>query len=321
MEIYKSKAMNTDILTAGLSAADAQEVFQWLTTVEEKFSRFLPGSELCLVNRNADKETKVSQLFAQLFYESLYYFNETGGIFTPFLRNELEQSGYRESFEKINRDNVEPHNQPFPSTDTKHPIVFDLDHRTVKINPANLLDFGGIAKGWSVQQIAESLIKRGRAKGLIDAGGDLMSWQSSGEPWLIGVSHPFSDNENIAKLWLNDWTCAATSSIIKRSWKLNGHNMHHIIDPRTGLPVQSDCLQVTVIGRTLLPCEIYAKCFIIIGCKNGPDWLTSHRPDLAYIFVNRQGRVFASANLDQFCHKAELVEQITIPLDERGVSL
>ncbi|MBP3039158.1 FAD:protein FMN transferase [Bacillaceae bacterium Marseille-Q3522] len=321
MEIFKSRAMNTDVLTSGLSAADAEEVFQWFKFMEEKFSRFLPASELSFVNRMAGQETKISELFARLFYESLKYVDETGGIFTPFLGQVLEKSGYRQSFEKINQVNAEAYDQPVSPSPANFPILFDLNHRIVKINTANLLDFGGIAKGWSVQEIAESLIKRGRKKGLIDAGGDLVSWQTTGEPWLIGVAHPFSDKNHIAKLWLKDRTCAATSSIVKRSWKQNGQIMHHIIDPRTGRPAQSDCLQVTVIGKTLLPCEIYAKCFIIISCKNGSDWLASHRPDLAFIFINKQGRVAASANLNQFCNKAVLIEQITLPADERSISL
>ncbi|AJY77615.1 hypothetical protein VN24_09015 [Paenibacillus beijingensis] len=310
------RTMNTDILVSGLSAQDAQEAFQWFRLVEGTFSRFLPASELSLLNGRAGEETGVSERFAHLLYISLQYLDETGGIFTPFLGQALARSGYRQSFEKIDRETAqtEPDDHDAYSVSREEPIRFDLDRRTVTINAGSLLDFGGIAKGWSAQQMAATLIERGRKEGLIDAGGDIISWNSGsgGKPWLIGLAHPYSDEQAIARLQLKGQTGIATSSVVKRSWKLNGRNKHHIIDPRTGLPAASDLIQATVIGRTLVPCEIYAKCLLILGSELGPVWLRSRRPELAYIVVDHQGRLSASSNLDQYCDIAELSERIAL---------
>ncbi|WP_223066418.1 FAD:protein FMN transferase [Paenibacillus caui] len=314
MATFQIRAMNTSILTAGLSAEDAAQVFQWFRFIEAKFSRFLPASELSLVNGKAGEATKVSELFAHLVYESLHYFEETGGIFTPFLGKTLSGSGYGQSFEKVERENARTDDPVDNPTGFVEPIRFNLDLRTVNINDECLFDFGGIAKGWSAEQMAASLMKKGRKEGLIDAGGDIMSWKSgsSGEPWLIGIAHPYSDDKTIARLQLKEQAGVATSSVIKRSWKLDGRKMHHIIDPRTGLPAESDLVQATVIGRTLVPCEIYAKCLLILGSEQGPSWLRLRQPELAYILVDQQGRLSASLNIDQYLDEADLSKQITL---------
>jgi thiamine biosynthesis lipoprotein len=108
-----------------------------------------------------------------------------------------------------------------------------------------------------------------------------MAWPSDDQkkPWLVGLAHPYSDRDTIAKLWLSGQAGVATSSIAKRSWKLHRRPMHHIMDPRTLLPAESDCIQATVIGKELVPAEVYAKCLLILGSREGPQWLAQRRPD------------------------------------------
>ncbi|WP_181444587.1 FAD:protein FMN transferase [Bacillus sp. 03113] len=303
MKRFYSKAMNTDILTVGLSPVQAAEVFQWFELIEKQFSRFLPSSELSRVNGNAGKETLVSERFIQIFYQALLYYEQTEGIFTPFLGAHMNRLGYDKTFENIHDSIIQrEHPKTFSHHDEK--IFVNIKERMVKTNSKNLLDFGGIAKGWSVQQIALKMINKLPA-GLIDAGGDIFAWnnEDTKKPWIIGIAHPYSDTQSIAKLTLKSQAGVATSTISKRYWKHQQMLFHHIIDPRTALPAQSDCIQATVIGNELLPAEVYAKCLLILGSQKGPAWLKNRQPDLAYILVDKKGRQIASSNLNRYCHE------------------
>lgn len=299
---FHSRQMNTDISISGLHAPDARNVFEWMSSVENQFSRFLTDSELSHVNWNVENVTHVSQQFAELLYEALRFYQETGGIFNPFLGNLMNDIGYDRSFEQINRQNA--HREPLPLMDDQTALTFDLEQRSITLPTGSALDFGGIAKGWAVQKSAMNLIGQGRPYGLINAGGDLMCWNtaSSNKPWTIGVSHPYSDNQTIGHLIFQggQWGIA-TSSKIKRSWSDGQMILHHLLDPRTGSPSDSDIIQATVIGSALLPCEIYAKCLLIMGSRNGPEWLRAKRPELDYLFIKTDGQVILSSNLKDRC--------------------
>ncbi|MGW4796741.1 FAD:protein FMN transferase, partial [Nonomuraea sp. NPDC004297] len=75
------------------------------------------------------------------------------------------------------------------------------------------------------------------------------------------------------------------------------HEFRGIIDPRTGAPAASDCLQATVVGTDLAAAEVQAKCLLLLGTEEGPRWLAGQDPDAGWITVDRDGRVRSSVTL------------------------
>ena len=65
----------------------------------------------------------------------------------------------------------------------------------------------------------------------------------------------------------------ATSTIARRRWSYDGQLKHHLIDPRTGQPAQTDAVSVTVIADRTVMAEIYAKVALILGVEQGLDYL------------------------------------------------
>jgi thiamine biosynthesis lipoprotein len=149
--------MNTDLFTVGLAPAAAAEIFQWLELMEKQFSRFLPDSELSRVNQNAGIETSVSERFIRLLVEALQYHEQTEGIFSPFLGLAMNRAGYRQTFESLHTESISIDDTEAPNQDAGEPMLVDIQRRMVRINPHFLLDFGGFAKGWCVQQIGEKI--------------------------------------------------------------------------------------------------------------------------------------------------------------------
>jgi thiamine biosynthesis lipoprotein len=91
----------------------------------------------------------------------------------------------------------------------------------------------------------------------------------------------------------------ATSGKDYRRWLRDGKWQHHLIDPRTGLPAQTDVMSATVIAPTTVEAEIAAKVIAISGSEEGLAWL-EEQPDYAAVIVREDGRAVYSAQLKRY---------------------
>lgn len=316
------EAMNTTFLLAGLSPENNRKVQEMVYYAENTFSRFNPASEISHINQLRQQWVKISPVTFTLLKDAVCAYQETHGIFNPFLGERMEELGYDESFERLTPIvNAPCHNQLGPTTspvansENHLPTYLEFDQNTsmVRLAPTVALDLGGIAKGWITKHASTELQLLGVKQGLIDAGGDIVLWGQ--EPrqtlWGVGVANPFGADNDIASLWLEKLTSLATSSIRKRQWQTPDREMvHHILDPHTQEPANSDLCQVTVLSLDLVLAEEYAKCLLILGSKNGFPWIRKQRPELAYIAVTKDGTILTSNNLDNYCSEKEVLSHV-----------
>ncbi|MDT0306434.1 FAD:protein FMN transferase [Streptomyces sp. DSM 44917] len=291
----RERLMGTEVLAVA-PPAEAARVFAQLREAERIFSRFRPGSDLSRANAAAGGEpVRVSPLLLAVLGEAIGYQRRTGGLFSPFLGADLQRLGYAADFAALDPGGVPEPAPPGPGPDPAAPVRIDHDRGTLGLPAGLALDLGGFVKGWSVQRAAEDL----RApRALIDAGGDLVALRGpEGPPWRVGVAHPLRERP-VGVLELPPVAAVATSSVARRAWRTaNGRPLHHIVDPRTGEPADSDCLQATVLLDDLAAAEVYATCLTILGTENGPAWLARRDPAAAWITVDRAGGVRHSPGL------------------------
>jgi thiamine biosynthesis lipoprotein len=115
-------------------------------------------------------------------------------------------------------------------------------------NPAVRIDLGGYAKGYALDVAANYLRSRGVKNALINIGGNIIALgQHDNRPWKVGIQHPRQAGA-IATLELHDGEAIGTSGDYQRYFELNGVRYCHLIDPRTGWPVQ-DTQAVTIIAH------------------------------------------------------------------------
>ncbi len=112
-------------------------------------------------------------------------------------------------------------------------------HGVTKLTEGVKLDFGGIAKGYAVDRALLTIQGAGLVGGLVEIGGDLRCFGSTEarRPWLIGVRHPFQKSQVCAYLRLGE-AAVATSGDYERFYEIGDRRYSHIVDPRSGLPVQ-----------------------------------------------------------------------------------
>lgn len=126
-------------------------------------------------------------------------------------------------------------------------VVVD-GHYFSSANPAVRLDLGGYAKGYALDMAAAYLKTQGVKNALVNIGGNIIALGRHGDrPWRVGIQHPRQGGA-LATLDLNDGEAIGTSGDYQRFFELDGKRYCHLIDPRTGWPVQHT-QAVTVVAR------------------------------------------------------------------------
>ena len=282
---------HTDEQAAQTALAWAEQFF---AQVEAQLSRFLPTSELSQLNRAAGRPFYASALLFKLTRSALAWRNKTDGIFDPTILNALTAQGYDRSFEQING---QTRHSVTPAEYRPGRIKLSRSRRNITLEQGAGLDLGGIAKGWTVQQAARQLGQHGPA--LVDAGGDIACTAPPPDQpfWAVNIADPHHPAQDVASLFLANQT-VATSTQTGRRWLRNGRPVHHLIDPRTGQPAQSNLAGVTVIAPRLPDAEIHAKTALILGEPKGRAYLARH-PHLAGLLVTIDHRYLTFGNIEE----------------------
>lgn len=304
MQSLEFRAMNTSVLVAAEvrngEEASLREAKAFIDDSERRFSRFLPDSELSRLNRTAGAWSDVSDDLLDLLTLSKAYYQETGGLFDPSILPDLKRAGYDASLEEVRARGNTP--TPISTRPAKQPfseIQIDAAAGRVRVPPGVEIDLGGIAKGWIVQKAAQLLSKQAPAAA-VNAGGDMFfaGRPSDGARWRVEIEDPRDPDKTSAVLHVNEGA-VVTSSISKRTWSQDGKNRHHLIDPRTGEPAETDWLSVTVIAPQADLAEAYAKA-LLVGGQRTARRLLLQRPCLAALCIDREGQISASQNSKDF---------------------
>lgn len=277
---------------------EIEQVPSWFEAWEQSFSRFRETSELSQLNQSAGTPFHVSEMFWDVLQEALASERRSVGLVTPAVLDALVMAGYDRSFKDLMPSSS------YLTLNRQAPVgllsemQLDESNRTVCLPPDLHLDFGGVAKGWAADQATRKLSAFGPA--LVNAGGDISisGPQSNGEAWPIGITDPFDPESNLEVL-LVERGGVATSGKDYRLWQQDSVWQHHIIDPRTGLPAQTDVLTVTVIAPTAVAAEVAAKVALISGSRAGLEWIEAD-PTLAGMLVLEDGQRIYSQRIHEY---------------------
>ncbi len=258
--------------TSRRGAEVLEQVPSWFEAWEQSLSRFRPDSELSWLNQSAGESVQVSRTLWEVYQAARQAVEFTEGLVTPVVLDALVRSGYNRSFDQlVSAGEVAQIDLPVPIISLQT-VSEDSETLTLRLPAGMHLDFGGIAKGWAAEQAVSRLKPYGPA--LVDAGGDIAvsGLKRNGEFWPVGVADPRQPDAEL-EILLVGRSGIATSGTDYRRWQQNGKWQHHIIDPRTGLPADTDVLAVTVIAPRLSTAEAAAKTALILGSQAGLRWL------------------------------------------------
>ena len=243
-QVLRSRRLGTDVTIT--SASDPRRADLEIGRLEAILTRF-QDSPLRRLNDAGRLENPPFELQRALLH-AMRVAADTDGLVTPTVLPALEAAGYRVSFEKGWRP---------PTVNAKPTPVAAWQGVSLTLTEISLpdgmrLDLGGTAKSWIVEQAASLL----EGEFVLDAGGDVALRQSQDS--TVSISTP-NGPDLYLDLPAGEWGVATSGTHRRRAPGAAGRDWHHLIDPRTGLPLRSRFVQVTAATARVTDAEVLAK--------------------------------------------------------------
>jgi len=298
MESMQFRAMNTEIILAAEGNPEEllpgfEKARRFILESERRFTRFSEDSELSRLNRAAGTWFRVSPDMLAVIMLAREYVDLTRGLFDPTILPDLLRAGYDRSMDIIRAEGVSSVPSAFSRERTQlNGIVIRPEESLIYIVPGVSLDLGGIAKGWIAEQAA-SILAEFSPVCAVDAGGDmyLNGLPTGKNGWPVALEAPQNIGETLTIMNIPSGG-VATSSVAKRTWKQGVKQRHHLIDPRTGEPAETDWVSVTVIAAHTHLCEVFAKALLIAGSQAAP--VIAENVDIIYFAVDHEGNILGT---------------------------
>lgn len=288
ISIRLSKAVDSKILE------HCEEI---VADIHQKMSPELAESEVSKINQNAGKKSvKVSELTFEVIEKSIEYSKMSDGKFDISIRPLITAWSIGNENENIPSDEVL--SKLVKKIDYKN-IVLDKENTTVFIKEEGCaIDLGGIAKGYSVDLVANYLKNEGIDSGILDFGGNIFALgkKSKDKNWKVGIKNPLNPNSKpFCAVEVADKT-VVTSGVYERFFEKNGKIYHHIMDTDNGKPINNGLVSVSVIADSSIDADAMSTMLFTLGLEKGLKKV-NEISEISAIFVNSKSEVFISNNL------------------------
>lgn len=282
------------------NSQELQDALDQLSVYESYFSNTLPDSDISKINEapvgtpvTVHPETMELLQIAQRYGDTSHgAFDVTVGALSS-IWNFKEYDGTLPSEEAIANA---------LSTVDYSSLKLDDEHCTVtRTIEGSVIDLGGIAKGYAADRLAEYLRAQGICEhGFLSLGGNVLTLNED-ETWpcVVGIQNPFGEN--------NEALCAlsvvnksiVTSGTYQRYFEKDGVIYHHLLDTRTGYPIQNGLTSVTIINDSSVDGDALSTYCFALGLEDGLAYVNA-LPDTEAIFVTEDGQMHLTDGMEQY---------------------
>jgi FAD:protein FMN transferase len=276
-----------------------KEIQKILEDIDNSMSTYNPASVISRINNN-EGNVEPDRYFISVFNRAAEISAKTGGAFDITVGPLVNAWGF--GFKEM--DNITPVLIDSILRFTGWEMVRLENNTVVKDHPGIMLDMNAIAKGYTVDVIAEFLDEKGVTDYMIEVGGEirLKGTNRNDQLWRIGVDKPVDDPAAIERelqevLHLTDRSLA-TSGNYRKFYMKDGRKYAHTIDPSTGYPVQHNLLSATVIAETCMDADAWATAFMVMGLEKSMKVAASRSELEAYFLYDIGGGIPAIASTD-----------------------
>lgn len=235
-------------MTEDEANAALTEAFDSLREYERLLSRTIEGSDIYRINNSDGSPVEVSDETIEVIEQGIMMGELSEGAFDITVGELTQLWGFTSE------------NPEVPSDEDIQKAVESIDYRNIQVegntvtlaDPDAAIDLGGIAKGYIADRLEELLRAKGVSSAMINLGGNvvLIGEKPDGSPWNVGIQRPYSDRtEVIGSVEMTDSTLV-TSGTYERKFEQDGVIYHHVLDPATGYPVETDLESVTITAKS-----------------------------------------------------------------------
>ncbi|MDI6775273.1 MAG: FAD:protein FMN transferase [Verrucomicrobiota bacterium] len=252
--------------------------------IEEQMSLFKPDGDIARLNRSAGAGvvTMATRTLAVL-REALRYSEASDGAFDPTIAPVVRLWGFNNSRAPEQLPDRAAISNALTLVGWRR-LALGNDTAALAL-PGMSVDLGGIAKGYAVDACYDRLRAMGATNFMVNLGGNIRVGGSPwrGEPWTIGVRNPFKTDEVLGTIRLTNGMAVGTSGNYERFVTVAGRKYAHIMDPRTGCPVEG-MAGVTLVATNGIQSDGLSKPLFILGPDDSKHVLKRF-PSLEALFV------------------------------------
>ena len=285
-----------------------------MTALADELTIFEPDSNISRMNANAGVQFVPFSLDAIRVLEACSRYGDvTGGAFDPTAGALLRLWGFRDD---------SPPSSP-PGDEAIRAVLETVGYRNIILKEREamlaktgvFIDLGGIAKGYAVDACFDRLVKEGATDLMVNLGGNIRctGLSRSNRPWRVGVRNPFNHEQIIGMIELTDGWATATSGNYEQFITIAGKRYAHILDPRSGRPVQ-DIAGVTVVAHSAMEADVMSTALFVLGPDDAASAL-KQLPDCHVLFVPdvRPLRILVSPGFNtRFTPNPEFAARVTV---------
>ncbi|TDT46046.1 FAD:protein FMN transferase [Fonticella tunisiensis] len=295
--------MGTPVTITVYNEKDAQvfdKAFARVRDIENKMSINLDRSEVIDINNASGKSyVKVSPDTFEVIKKGKYYSELSGGRFDITIGPLVKLWGIGTEAARV------------PAPEEIKAVLPLINYRNIMLNENDksimlkergmAIDLGGIAKGYTADEIKKILIDNGVKHAIINLGGNILviGGKPDGSPYKIGLQDPFykTRGEQVGILTLSGKT-VVTSGVYERYFEKDGKKYHHILDHITGYPVDNNLMSVSIITDVSADADALSTSVFSMGLEEGMKFVKSLK-GVDAIFITKDHKVYTTEGADK----------------------
>ena len=268
------------------------ECFGLCYNYEKLFSRTKDSSDVSAINNSNGQPVEVKPVVAELIEDSIYYSELSNGAFDITIYPVMELWGFTTK------------NYRVPESSEIAEVLKHVSYTNVGINGQQVtlsdgasIDLGGIAKGYTSSRVIQIMKDCGIEHAIVNLGGNVqvLGRKSDGSDWRVAIQNPDSESSYLGVLSTAD-KAVITSGGYERYFEQDGQVYHHIIDPQTGYPSESDLTSVTIVCSDGTTADALSTALFVMGLDGAKELYRSGSLDFEMILYDGS-RVYVSEGI------------------------
>lgn len=259
------------------------EAFSLCEKYDKLFSKTNPESELYRIN-NSKGFVSCDEELLQLIERGLYFSKLSKGDFDITISPVCDLWDFEGTV--------------LPDRSEIAEALKNVDYETIEIKNKKInlngkkIDLGGIAKGYIADKLKDFFEKKGVKNGIINLGGNIYTF---GKQTTLGIADPKNTSEAILRLDAKDLSLV-TAGTYQRNMTVNGKIYHHILDTKTGFPVDSDVVSATIIGKSSVDCDALSTICVLLGSNKAIELINTQK-DTEAVLILKEGSVLYTSGI------------------------
>ncbi|HFI0460911.1 TPA: FAD:protein FMN transferase [Streptococcus suis] len=301
--LTRSESLLHTVVQLSIYHEDQEEVMDeavsYIKEMESLLSTNLEGADVYRINQAAGKEAvEVDERTFEVIETAIDMSKESQGLFDISIG--AVSNLWKIGDEDARKPSDEEIKAALPFINYKD-ITLDKEKKTVFIKEGMTLELGAISKGYIADKVRELFASKGITTAIINLGGNVVVMGDSPTTqngWNVGVQDPDQVRGATVGSVPGTHDSVVTSGIYERYLEVDGVKYHHILDPKTGYPVENDISGVTVFSKTSIQGDALSTTLFLLGVEKGLDFI-NQMDGVEAVFIDKEQGVHLSDGLKE----------------------